>query len=61
MVLGALLAMLILYAIVASFRNRKSFTLEDEDDGIISKGADSLHGGVLRSESGPEGSKGVLA
>lgn len=52
MVLGIALAALILWGFIAALRNRKSFTLEDEDDGKLRESSDRVHGGVLRQESG---------
>jgi len=59
MVLGAVVLILITWSIIASLRNRKHFSLED-DDGEFHQGNDNVRGRVLRAESRPEGSKGAL-
>jgi len=59
MVLGAVVVILIGWSMIASLRNRKHFSLED-DDGELHQGDDHLRGRVLRPESRPEGSKGAL-
>lgn len=54
-----IVVILLAWSMVASLRNRKNFSLED-DDGEFPKGNDHVRGRVLRPESGPEGSKGAL-
>jgi flagellar biosynthesis/type III secretory pathway M-ring protein FliF/YscJ len=47
MVLGAVVLLLLAWSMIAAMRNRKSFTLEDED-GEFSESPGGLHGGLLR-------------
>jgi len=57
-----LVTVLIVWSIVASLRNRKSFSLHDEEvpDASVPESPDRLHGGVFRPTRGPEGSQGVV-
>jgi hypothetical protein len=45
--LACLVAILLSWSMIAAMRNRKSFTLEDED-GEFSESPGGLHGGLLR-------------
>jgi hypothetical protein len=47
MVLGALVLIVLAWSMIAAMRNRKSFTLEDED-GEFPESPGGLHGGLLR-------------
>jgi hypothetical protein len=57
--IGFVVAILVVWSIVSSLRNRKHFSLEDED-GEFRESNDHVRGRVLRPESRPEGSKGAL-
>lgn len=50
--LAALVLVLLTWSMVASLRNRKHFSLED-DNGELHSLDDRIRGGVLRSESRP--------
>ena len=61
---GGAIFILVAWSVIASIRNRKSFTLHDEEegeeDGDISKSGDHLGSGIFRPTRGPEGSKRLL-
>lgn len=59
LVLGTVAIILLVWSMVSAMRNRKHFSLED-DDVELSKSNDHVRGRVLRPESGTEGSKGAL-
>lgn len=58
-----LVILLVTWSIVASLRNRKSFSLQDEEvpDAVVPESIDRVHGGVFRPTRGPEGSKRAVA
>ena len=58
-IVGVLVFVLVSWSIIASIRNRKSFTLEDEN-GNVPESGDNVGGGVFRKTRGPEGSKRLL-
>lgn len=51
--LGALIVILLTWSMIASLRNRKHFSLED-DNGELHPIDDRIRSGVLRTESGEE-------
>jgi len=56
----ALLLLLIAWSILNGIRNRKSFTLEDEEDGNISQVSNHMGSRILRAEASTEGSTGTI-
>jgi hypothetical protein len=63
MFLGGVAAILIVWSMIASLRNRKNFSLvdlEDDSDGKLPESNGNVRGRILRPESRPEGSKGAL-
>ena len=57
----ALLLLLIAWSILNGIRNRKSFTLEDEEDGNISQVGNHMGSGILRQEASTEGTAGTVS
>lgn len=61
---GGTVFILVAWSVIASIRNRKSFTLHDEEereeDGTVSESGGNVGSGIFRPTRGPEGSKRLL-